>query len=102
VHSLPPRRFRPDRGAGRPLAHRPKLGAIAQKPQPITLSSDARAGPLGDDGLMSKPKPELNQTAASGEDEATPWILLGEVWIVAATAFLTILAVSLLAYRLAT
>lgn len=51
---------------------------------------------------MSKPKPELNQTAASGEDEATPWILLGEVWIVAATAFLTILAVSLLAYRLAT
>jgi hypothetical protein len=44
---------------------------------------------------------ELQQTAELGQSDQTPWILIGEVWVVAATAVLVVLALALLAYRLA-
>jgi hypothetical protein len=36
-----------------------------------------------------------------GESERTPWILVGEVWIVTAVVVLASLAVTLFAYRVA-
>jgi hypothetical protein len=44
---------------------------------------------------------ELEHTADVGESAETPLILLGEVWVVVAAIVLVVLAVSLLAYRLA-
>jgi hypothetical protein len=44
---------------------------------------------------------ELEHTAEVGESDKTPLILLGEVWIFAAIAVLAVLAISLIAYRLA-
>ena len=44
---------------------------------------------------------ELEHTADVGESDKTPLILLGEVWVVSATAVLTLIAIALLAYRLA-
>ena len=44
---------------------------------------------------------ELEHVADVGESEKTPLILLGEVWVVTATAVLALLAIALLAYRLA-
>jgi hypothetical protein len=44
---------------------------------------------------------ELEHTAAVGESAETPLILIGEVWVVAATAVLIVLAITLIAYRLA-
>jgi hypothetical protein len=44
---------------------------------------------------------ELEHTAEVGESDKTPLILIGEVWIFAAIAVLVVLAVSLVAYRLA-
>jgi len=44
---------------------------------------------------------ELEHTADVGESEKTPLILIGEVWVVAATAVLVLIAIALLAYRLA-
>jgi type VI protein secretion system component VasF len=44
---------------------------------------------------------ELEHTADVGESDKTPLILIGEVWIFAAIAVLVVLAVSLIAYRLA-
>jgi len=44
---------------------------------------------------------ELEHTADLGESPKTPLILLGEVWFVAALLVLVVLALSLLAYRLA-
>ena len=44
---------------------------------------------------------ELEQIADVGEDERTPWILLGRVWVKVATAVLVVLAIALFAYRLA-
>jgi hypothetical protein len=44
---------------------------------------------------------ELEHTADVGESDKTPLILIGEVWVVAATAALVLIAIALLAYRLA-
>jgi len=44
---------------------------------------------------------ELEHTADVGESGWTPLILLGETWVVSAIAVLVLLAVALLAYRLA-
>jgi hypothetical protein len=44
----------------------------------------------------------LKHLADVGEDERTPAVLLGETWVVIATAALVVLAICLLAYRLAT
>ena len=43
----------------------------------------------------------LEHVADEGESAETPLILLGEVWIVCAAAFLVVLALALAAYRLA-
>jgi hypothetical protein len=45
---------------------------------------------------------ELEHTADVGESAETPVILLAEVWVVAAAAVAVLLALSLIAYRLAT
>jgi hypothetical protein len=45
---------------------------------------------------------ELEHIADVGESPKTPLILLGEVWVVCALIVLVILALSLIAYRLAT
>jgi hypothetical protein len=44
---------------------------------------------------------ELEHEADVGESDKTPLILLGEVWVVSATAVLALIAIALLAYRLA-
>ncbi len=44
---------------------------------------------------------EVEHTADVGESERTPLILLGEVWVVSAAAVLVLVAIALLAYRLA-
>jgi hypothetical protein len=44
---------------------------------------------------------DLEHVAEVGESDETPLILLGDVWIVSAVVVLAVLAVSLLAYRLA-
>ncbi len=44
---------------------------------------------------------ERKQIADAGVGDKTPAILLGETWVVIATAVLVVLALSLLAYRLA-
>ena len=59
---------------------------------------------------MAKPKHdssrakvhELEHTARVGESEKTPWILLGETWVVTSILVLAVLVISALAYRLAT
>jgi len=43
----------------------------------------------------------LKHLADVGEDEKTPAILIAETWVVIATAGLVVLAICLLAYRLA-
>ena len=43
----------------------------------------------------------LQKTADVGASAETPLILIGEVWVVCAIAVLVLLAVALLAYRLA-
>jgi len=45
---------------------------------------------------------EREQVADSGESAETPAILIGDIWVVVSIAFLVVLAISLLAYRLAT
>jgi len=44
---------------------------------------------------------ERERVADAGESAETPAILIGEIWVVVSIAFLVVLAVSLLAYRLA-
>jgi len=44
---------------------------------------------------------ELERTADAGESAETPLILIGEVWVACAIAVLVLLALALLAYRLA-
>jgi hypothetical protein len=44
---------------------------------------------------------ELEHVADVGESGETPFILMGEVWVVCATAVLVLLAIALLAYDLA-
>jgi hypothetical protein len=45
---------------------------------------------------------ELERVADTDADLRTPLILIGEVWVVCAIAVLVLLALALLAYRLAT
>jgi hypothetical protein len=55
--------------------------------------------------MSSEPKKELHRLeriADTGGSSETPLILLGEVWVVCAIAVLVLLALALLAYRLAT
>ena len=92
-------------GSSRP---RPNVGAPARTPQPIRLSSDARAGVSAEPERMAKRDSpalekvhELEHTADVGESDKTPLILLGETWVVASSVVLAILLVSLLAYWLA-
>jgi hypothetical protein len=62
--------------------------------------------PLRDRSDMSSNLKEelrrLERIADAGDSSQTPLILLGEVWIVCAIAVLVLLALTLLAYRLAT
>jgi hypothetical protein len=44
---------------------------------------------------------ELERVADTGGSSLTPLILLGEVWVVCAVAVLVLIALALLAYRLA-
>ena len=44
---------------------------------------------------------ELDEIVAGGESEQTPWILIGQVAVVTAVLFLAVLAVTLVAYRIA-
>jgi hypothetical protein len=44
---------------------------------------------------------DLEHVADVGESDKTPLILIGEVWIVSAIAVLILLAIALLAFRLA-
>jgi hypothetical protein len=44
---------------------------------------------------------ELEHVAEVGESDETPLILIGEVWFAVAIALLVLLALALLAYRLA-
>jgi hypothetical protein len=54
-----------------------------------------------DTGRAARELHELEHTADVGESEKTPLILLGEVWIVCVTAVLALVAIALIAYRLA-
>jgi hypothetical protein len=59
---------------------------------------------------MAKPKHEsprekaleLDHVADVGESEKTPWILLGETWVVTSILVLAVLVLTVLAYLLAT
>jgi len=54
--------------------------------------------------MSPEPKEELHRlerTADAGVSAETPLILIGEVWVVCAIAVLLLLAIALLAYRLA-
>ncbi len=44
---------------------------------------------------------ELAKTIDAGESEQTPWLLLGQVWVVTVVAVLFILGAALFAYRVA-
>jgi hypothetical protein len=44
---------------------------------------------------------DLEHVADVGESDKTPLILIGEVWVVSAIAVLILLAIALLAFRLA-
>ena len=52
-------------------------------------------------GKLRREVRDLEHTAEVGESDKTPLILLGEVWVVSATAVLALIAIALLAYRLA-
>jgi hypothetical protein len=55
--------------------------------------------------MSSEPKEELRrlkEIAETGASPKTPLILLGALWVVCAIAVLVLLALALLAYRLAT
>ena len=60
---------------------------------------------LEHDGGMAKDvlekQVELAKTIDAGESEQTPWLLLGQVWVVAVVAVLFILGAALFAYRVA-
>jgi hypothetical protein len=63
------------------------------------------AGGEEDDGGMGKDVVEehvdLAKTIDAGESEQTPWLLLGQVWVVTVVAVLFILGAALFAYRVA-
>ena len=50
---------------------------------------------------MSKSLHELEHVADVGESDKTPLILIADAWVVMAIVFLVFLALTLLAYRLA-
>jgi hypothetical protein len=98
----PPRRFE-NRGLPEPAGHRPKGRAPAEIPQPVAPSSDAEVRPSDEHEVMSRRSlHELEHIAEVGASDKTPLILLGDVWVVSAIVVLAVLAVSLLAYHLAT
>ena len=85
-------------------------GSIAWIAQAILRSSDAAEPFARDSGCMSadskrsrlgRKAHELERIADVGESDRTPLILIGEVWVVAATAVLVVLALALLAYDIA-
>ena len=86
-------------------------GSIAWIAQAILRSSDAAEPFARESGCMSagpnersrlgRKAHELEQIADVGESDRTPLILIGEVWVVAATAVLVVLALALLAYDIA-
>jgi len=73
----------------------------------ITRSTDALDRGLEDhlrmdDAQRARSKlHELEYTADVGESSRTPWILLGETWVICAAVVVVIAALSFLAYRLA-
>ena len=85
--------------------HRPIRGASAANPQPIGRTADARQGAFRHrSDMSSEPKEELRQLeriADTGGSSETPLILLAEVWVVCAIAVVVLVALALLAYRLA-
>jgi hypothetical protein len=91
--------------------YRPNDGACAESPQPIASSTDASATAGGDDPAMSnlhdkaghavEKFEQLEHTADVGESEKTPWIELGNVWVVAAVVVAVVLLLSMIAYWLA-
>ena len=44
---------------------------------------------------------ELAKTIDAGESELTPWLLLGQVWVVTVVTVLFVLGAALFAYRVA-
>ena len=54
-----------------------------------------------DKSAVARNAHELERVAEKGESPVTPLILLGEVWVVCVVAVLVLLALALLAYRLA-
>ncbi len=73
---------------------------------------DARPPPFGESSGMAsmsdekspivREAHELERIANAGGSSLTPLILLGEAWVVCAIAVLVLLALAVLAYRLAT
>ena len=56
---------------------------------------------MSDRVQMSKSLREFEHVADVGESDETPLILIGEAWVVMAIVSLVFLALTLLAYRLA-
>jgi len=59
------------------------------------------AAAMSDRVQMSKSLRELEHVADVGESDKTPLILIADAWVVMAIVFLVFLALTLLAYRLA-
>jgi hypothetical protein len=85
-----------------PARHRPNPGASAEIPQPIAVSSDAGVSTSDEhEDMPKRDLDDLEHIAEVGESDKTLLILLGDVWVASAIVVLAVLAVSLLAYRLA-
>jgi hypothetical protein len=74
--------------------------------QPFTASSDACAPAGDDDSHMGEKEAveklrELEQEAEVGESAKTPFIVLADVWVVAAAAVAVVLVLSFIAYWIA-
>jgi len=101
----------PDSSVSPALRHPPIRRLSARIPQLIAPISDAEAADEGDRSHMhirsyDTPRAvrklhDLEHVAEVGESDKTPLILMGEVWVVSASAVLVLLALALLAYRLA-
>ncbi len=53
-------------------------------------------------GTLRREVRDLEHTAEVGESDKTPLILIGDMWLLCAIVVLVVLALSLIAYRLAT
>jgi hypothetical protein len=77
----------------------------AQIPQPIASSTDAAFGGSRENRSVPKDYVDIHRDIAeivdTGDSELTPWILIGQVWVVTVVAVLTALAAALFAYRVA-